>query len=83
MEGPAEKKSRTDEGENTAVVLYGVDDLRIVIYCYVRSYHVVYQLCARSPLDSLFPYLGWSITSANYFCLAFLSESIIKIVTLS
>ena len=29
-EEPAEKKSRTIEVENTAVVLYGVDDLRIV-----------------------------------------------------
>jgi len=31
MEGPVEKKSRTDEVENIAAVLYGVDDLRIVI----------------------------------------------------
>jgi len=31
MEEPVEKKSRTDEMENIAAVLYGVDDLRIVI----------------------------------------------------
>ena len=31
MEGPVEKKSRSDEAENIAAVLYGVDDLRMVI----------------------------------------------------
>lgn len=30
MEGPVEKKSRTDKVENIAAVLYGVDDLRMV-----------------------------------------------------
>lgn len=40
MEGPVEKKSRTDEVENVAAVLYGVDDLRIVtvtMYCTYSS----------------------------------------------
>ena len=41
MEGPAEKKSRTGEGENTAAVLYGVDDLRIVSYAPVINNHTV------------------------------------------
>ena len=51
MEEPAEKKSRTDEMENTAVVLYGVDDLRIVrlYYCYAP---IVAKFVVRLPLSS-------------------------------
>ena len=51
MEGPAEKKSRTNEAENIAAVLYGVDDLRMVIFMMLLPLgtHVILQVQWEKP----------------------------------
>ena len=50
MEEPVEKKSRTDEVDNIAVVLYGVDDLKIVeiilLFIIIMRLQLLNLLCA-------------------------------------